>query len=243
KFNRSYKSYRSYIFYKTGDLARRLPDGNVEFLGRIDQQVKIRGFRIELGEIEAELSKHALVKEAVVVDREGETGETYLCGYIVMAEKFELLVLKEFLSKRLPNYMVPSYFIGIESIPLNPNGKVDRKMLPAPGIISGEDYIPGNEIEEKVAAIWSEVLEIEKSKLSVNADFFDLGGHSLKATVMVAKIYKVFNLKLQLIQVFTSPTIRGIASLIEATKWINAGKSKEPAGDVCDVQETEEIIL
>jgi amino acid adenylation domain-containing protein len=210
------------ILYSTGDLARWLPDGNIEFVGRIDYQVKIRGFRIELGEIETELLKYNLVKEAAVIDWEDEAGEKYLCGYIVMVEKFELALLKEFLSGRLPNYMIPSFFVGIEDIPLNPNGKVDRKALPEPLITIGEDYTaPGNEIEEKVAAIWAEVLEIEKSKLSVNTNFFDLGGHSLKATVLIAKIQKAFNLKLALVEIFKYPTIRGIAQLIEVMDWVN----------------------
>ncbi|HLP60743.1 MAG TPA: amino acid adenylation domain-containing protein, partial [Candidatus Deferrimicrobium sp.] len=227
--------------YRTCDLARWLEDGNIEFLGRIDQQVKIRGFRIELAEIEAELLKHNLVKETVVIDREDDAGEKYLCSYIVPEEEFELPVLKEFLIERLPNYMVPSYFMRLENIPLNPNGKVDRKALPEPVDKTGGDYdAPENEIEEKMAIIWSEVLGIEKSKLSVKANFFDLGGHSLKIMIMIAKIHKVLNVKLELVQIYKTPTIRGIASLIETIHWLN---EPEPGIALEINQESEEIIL
>ncbi|MDQ1350778.1 MAG: hypothetical protein QG657_1080, partial [Acidobacteriota bacterium] len=237
KFIRSFAG----VAYKTGDLARRLSDGNVEFLGRIDQQVKIRGFRIELGEIESELLKFALVKEAVVIDRPGEISEKYLSGYIVEKEKFDLSRLKEHLSKSLPDYMIPSYFMRITAIPLNPNGKLDRKALPQPDITSGVDYsAPRNEIEDKIAAIWSEVLGIEKSKISIDADFFDLGGYSLKVMIMIAKIHKVFNLKLELVQVFKDPTIRGIGALIEFVRWIS---NHEPNSEINIEQENEEVIL
>jgi len=203
--------------YCTGDLARRLPDGNVEFLGRIDQQVKIRGFRIELGEIESELLKHDLVKEVVVIDRESETGEKYLCGYIVPEEKFELPVLKEFVSKSLPDYMVPSYFVEIESIPLNPNGKCDRTALPEPGRGEAVENIisPRNEVEMKLADLWAEVLEIEKNSIGIDSDFFQLGGHSLKATVLMSKINREFTVRVPLVQVFSTPTIRGLADYLK----------------------------
>ncbi len=244
KFNRSYKSYKDYIFYKTGDLVRWLPSGNIEYLGRIDQQVKIRGFRIEPEEIENHLLKHPDVKEAKVLDKIDKSGDKYLCAYIVSERLILGAELKEYLSGRLPGYMVPTYFELLDRIPLTPNGKIDRKALREPGITPGEDYAaPKNEIEEKIATIWSEVLGIEKSKLDVNANFFDSGGHSLKATVMVAKIHKVFGLKLQLLQVFRAPTIRGIALLIEAVDWLNTEKSKEPIFNINVTQESEEIIL
>ncbi|MCX6581054.1 MAG: amino acid adenylation domain-containing protein [Candidatus Aminicenantes bacterium] len=203
--------------YCTGDLARRLPDGNVEFLGRIDQQVKIRGFRIELGEIESELMKYGLVKEAIVIDRESETGEKYLCGYIVPEEKFELPVLKEFVSKNLPDYMVPSYFVEIESIPLNPNGKCDRGALPEPGRGEAVENImsPRNVVEMMLADLWAEVLEIEKNSIGIDSDFFQLGGHSLKATVLMSKINREFTVHVPLVQVFNTPTIRGLAGYLK----------------------------
>ncbi|HLP59759.1 MAG TPA: amino acid adenylation domain-containing protein, partial [Candidatus Deferrimicrobium sp.] len=130
KFNRSYRSYRSYILYKTGDLARWLPDGNIEFLGRIDHQVKIRGFRIELGEIENRLAKHPGIKEAVVLDQAEENGDKYLCAYIVPGGEKVISGLWEYLAKKLPDYMIPSRFISLEKIPLTSNGKIDRGALP-----------------------------------------------------------------------------------------------------------------
>ncbi|MDQ1353044.1 MAG: hypothetical protein QG657_3350, partial [Acidobacteriota bacterium] len=249
-FNRSNKSYRTYILYKTGDLGRWVVDpvsegGEgayvIEFLGRMDHQVKVRGFRIELREIEAELMKHEIVKEVVVIDRKEESGEKYLCGYIVSKEDFNIASLKEYLAGRLPDYMIPSYFMRIPAIPLTPNGKVDRKALPVPEVIPGEGYTaPENEIEEKIVDIWAEVLGIEKSKISMNADFFDLGGQSLKIMVMIEKIHKVLNLKLGLVEVFKTPTIRGIASLVETIKWVN---SEEPRININNELESEEIIL
>ncbi len=210
-------SKKAPLVYRSGDLARRLLGGNVEFLGRIDQQVKIRGFRIELGEIESELLKYDLVKEAVVIDRESKTGEKYLCGYIVPEEKFELPLLKEFLSKRLPDYMTPSYFIEIESIPLNPNGKLNRGALPEPG--RGETIesvvLPRDEAEMKLAGLWAEVLEIEKNSIGIDNDFFQLGGHSLKATVLLSKINHEFMVRVPLVQVFSTPTIRGLADYLK----------------------------
>ncbi|MCX6584832.1 MAG: amino acid adenylation domain-containing protein [Candidatus Aminicenantes bacterium] len=227
--------------YCTGDLCRRMPDGAVEFLGRIDRQVKIRGFRIEPEEIENRLLKHPDVKEAKVLDKTGNSGDKYLCAYIVSERSFPGSELKEYLAECMPGYMIPTYFVLLDRIPLTPNGKVDRKALPEPGITPGEDYTaPGNEIEEKIAAIWSEVLGIGKSKISIDADFFDLGGHSLKVVLMIAKIHKVLNLKLELMQVFSAPTIRGIASLVEAIKWVNAG---EPRIDIEGEPESEEIIV
>ncbi|MDQ1353900.1 MAG: hypothetical protein QG657_4209, partial [Acidobacteriota bacterium] len=216
KFNRSYKSYRTNILYRTGDLARWLPDGNIEFLGRIDQQVKIRGFRVEPGEIEAELSKYDLVKEAVVIDRESETGEKYLCGYIVPGVGLDLAKLREYLSCRLPDYMIPSYFIPVERIPLTANGKVDRKALPAPGLFIGTSYVaPANEIEEQLTVLWSEVLSIEKDKISVNANFFELGGHSLKAAVLTARIHKKFAVKIPLMDIFRLPTVKELGRYVK----------------------------
>jgi len=229
--------------YRTGDLARRLPDGNVEFLGRIDQQVKIRGFRIELGEIEAQLLKNDSLKEALVLDRIGANGEKYLCAYIVMAKGLQLdsEVLKQYLVSRFPDYMIPSYFIPVEGIPLTANGKVDRGALPEPGITPGEDYAaPGNEIEDKIAEIWSEVLGIEKTKISTNTSFFSLGGHSLKAALMISKIHKTLDFKLPLLQVFLTPTIRGIASLIDAINWV---KAEDPHIDINGELESEETII
>ncbi|UCH98050.1 MAG: amino acid adenylation domain-containing protein, partial [Candidatus Aminicenantes bacterium] len=168
KFYRSYMSYRSYI-YKTGDLGRWLADGNIEFLGRMDFQVKIRGLRIELGEIEDQLLKHDKVKEvAVIVIADGNKGN-YLCAYLVLVSPGSLDAflkedLKEYLSKYLPNYMVPGYFLEMESLPLTPSGKVDRKALPLPGLdeFTGTYAAPCTPTQEKLAVLWSELLGIEK---------------------------------------------------------------------------------
>jgi acyl carrier protein len=227
--------------YRTGDLCRRLPGRDIEFLGRIDRQVKIRGFRIELEEIENRLLKHPDVKEAKVMDKGDNNGEKYLCAYIVANRSIPVSELKEYLADRLPEYMIPKYFVLLDRIPLTPNGKVNLKALPEPMIAPGENYTaPGNEIEEQITAIWSEVLGIEKSRISINADFFDLGGHSLKVMVMIAKIHKTLHLKLELAQVFRYPTVRGIASLIEALRWIS---DQEPGCDIHGKHESEETFL
>ncbi|HLP59912.1 MAG TPA: amino acid adenylation domain-containing protein, partial [Candidatus Deferrimicrobium sp.] len=219
KFNRSYQSYKTHIFYKTGDLARWLPGGNIEYLGRLDEQVKIRGFRIECGEIEALLLKKEEIKEAVVIDLAGDNSEKYLCAYIVFKAGVEENVtgLKEYLSQTLPNYMIPAFFIKIEKIPLNPNGKLEKKALPAPGLTTKEELAaPENEIEMKLVEIWSGILGIAENKISITGNFFELGGHSLKATVMVSLIHKEFNVKMQLTEIFTNPTIRELAAYIES---------------------------
>jgi amino acid adenylation domain-containing protein len=201
--------------YRTGDLARWLPDGSIEFLGRIDFQIKIRGYRIELSEIETQLLAIKGIKEAVAVDRENKTGEKYLCAYIVSEEKIEPMGIKVALSQKLPGYMIPSYFMQIEKIPLTPNGKINRKALPQPEFKAGEYHeAPANPVEEKLAEIWSEVLGIEKNAIDIHTSFFDLGGHSLKATILITRIHKEFNVKITLGDMFRKPFIRGLAELI-----------------------------
>ncbi|MCP4146631.1 MAG: amino acid adenylation domain-containing protein, partial [bacterium] len=210
------ESRRGYI-YKTGDRARWLPDGTVEFLGRFDSQVKIRGFRIELGEIERQLLTGKEVKEAVVVAREEKKGEPYLCAYYVAHSPVNGDTIRKYLQEKLPPYMIPAYFVPIESIPLAPNGKVDYKTLPEPGHSgAGEEQIlPRNEIEEKLAGIWAEVLGKPKNTLGIDTVFFHLGGHSLKATLMAAKIRKTFNTQIPLTAIFKTPTIREMAEYIK----------------------------
>jgi tyrocidine synthetase-3 len=208
---------RKQRLYKTGDLARSLWDGNIEFLGRIDHQVKIRGFRIEMGEIEVLLLKHENIDETVVtIYQSPGTTDKYICAYIVAEKELAIERVREYLSKNLPDYMIPSYFIQLEEISLTPNGKVDRNALPEPGITLKMAYIPPqNEIEEKLSAIWSEVLGLEKDQLSTNANFFELGGHSLKATILVSLIHKELEVRLPLGEVFKTPTIKGLANLIK----------------------------
>ena len=202
--------------YKTGDLARWQNDGNIEFLGRADQQVKVRGFRVEPGEIESELLRHPGVKEAVVIDRRDERDETYLCAYYVSVEELEVSVLREFLSPSLPAYMIPSYFVGMDRIPLTATGKVDRRALPGPEIEIKGYIAPGDETEEKLQQVWSQVLRVEREKLSVTANFFELGGHSMKATILFSKIQKEFNVNISLVKIFEAPNIRQLSGYIKS---------------------------
>jgi amino acid adenylation domain-containing protein len=204
--------------YRTGDLARRLPDGNIEFMGRIDHQVKIRGFRIELGEIENFLLKHSSIKECVVIAIEGN-GDKYLCAYLVIMEDFNEDEIYTYLSSSLPDYMIPSYFVQLEKLPLTSNGKINRKALPFPEIKAGDDYVaPLNETEEKLVEIWSEVLNIEKEAISVTANFFAIGGHSLKAVILASRIYDLYDVDITIREIFSYPTIKGIVNIIEASE-------------------------
>ncbi|WP_291567208.1 non-ribosomal peptide synthetase [Clostridium sp. UBA2485] len=201
--------------YKTGDLARWLPDGNIEFLGRIDNQVKIRGFRIELGEIENRLLEHEDVKEAAVLVKENKDGEKYICAYVVSDKKFQELDLKGYLKETLPEYMIPAYFMELEKMPLTTNGKLDRRALPEPNLDTTltEYEAPRNEIEEALAKIWSEVLGVKK--IGINDNFFDLGGHSLKAITLVSKAHKEMNVEVPIKELFKNPTIKELAKVIE----------------------------
>ncbi|MGB8452386.1 MAG: amino acid adenylation domain-containing protein, partial [Anaerocolumna sp.] len=205
--------------YRTGDLARWLPDGNIEFLGRIDYQVKIRGYRIELGEIENQLLKHESVKEAVVIDREDTYGTKYLCAYVVGNRELKTAEFREHLLKALPDYMVPSYFLQLEGLPVTFNGKLDRKSLPEPegSIDTGTEYVaPEGEVEEKLAGIWQEVLKMDR--VGAKDNFFELGGHSLKATVIASRVHKEFNTNIPLKEIFTRPTVREMAEYIKTAK-------------------------
>ncbi|MCP5050559.1 MAG: AMP-binding protein, partial [bacterium] len=204
--------------YKTGDIARWLTHREIDFLGRVDQQVKVRGYRIELEEIEEQLKKHPAVKEAVVLVREVQTGDKYLCAYIAASIEVGAGELREYLAHTLPDYMLPSYFVEIGTIPLTPNGKIDRGALPEPGLKAGKEYTaPGNTVEERLVKIWSCVLGIDEDIISIQRNFFELGGDSLRATVMAGKINEVFHVKLPLTEVFKTPTIRGLAKYVRGT--------------------------
>ncbi|MCU0285643.1 MAG: amino acid adenylation domain-containing protein [Acidobacteria bacterium] len=208
--------------YRTGDLARYLFDGKIEFLGRIDQQVKIRGFRIEPGEIENRLLTIDSIKEAVVVDLKDNSGEKYLCAYMTAVEKLNMSIIRKELSKLLPEFMIPSYLIQLEKIPLNLNGKIDRKKLPNP--IKNQrshDYTsPRNEIENKLTSNWADVLHMNQNLIGIDDDFFKLGGHSLKAAVLVAAIHKTFHVKLLLRQIFDLTTVRKQAEYIKQAEKV-----------------------
>jgi acyl carrier protein len=205
--------------YKTGDLARWLPDGNIEFLGRMDSQVKVRGFRIELGEIETQLIAHDGIKEAVVIDVEDENNEKYLCAYIVAGNKISPGDLREFLLRRLPGYMVPSFFVRIEEIPLTPSGKIDKNALPKSQITVKKEYrAPTNDLEREVTEIWARVLNLKKDIISTDDNFFHIGGHSLRAVNLAAGIHKAFNVKIPLTGVFKNPTVKGLSAVIKDLK-------------------------
>ncbi len=205
--------------YKTGDLGRWLPDGNIEFIGRQDDQVKIRGYRIELGEIEAALNQHTSIQDGVVLARENEEGDKQLVAYVKSEQDLNTNDLRNHLKGSLPDYMLPAYFVQLAAFPLTPNGKLDKKALPSPeglGLNSGIEYVrPGTKTEKQVANIWSEVLKLEAERIGVHDDFFALGGHSLKATTVISKIAKRLNVKLSIKDIFEHTTIKGISSVIE----------------------------
>ncbi|MCE5172229.1 amino acid adenylation domain-containing protein [Paenibacillus profundus] len=205
--------------YRTGDLARWLPDGNVEYLGRIDHQVKIRGYRIEIGEVETQLLKTPFIREAVVVAREDVSGQKSLCAYFVAERELTVSELRRALAAELPGYMIPSYFVQLERLPLTPNGKIDRKALPAPegSAHTGAEFVaPRTSLEAQLARIWQEVLGLPD--VSVKDNFFDLGGHSLRATTLASKVFKEMHINLPLRDVFRYPTIEELAELIAGMK-------------------------
>ncbi|HEX8117658.1 MAG TPA: condensation domain-containing protein, partial [Pyrinomonadaceae bacterium] len=211
--------------YRTGDSVRWLPDGRIEFIGRLDYQVKVRGYRIELGEVESALRAHAQVVDAVAVVREDAPGDQRLVAY-VLADAGEgegegavdAAALRAHLRERLPEYMTPSAFVLLDSLPLTPNGKVDRKALPAPeGAGESAGYVaPRTEVEEALARIWSGLLRVERVGACDN--FFDLGGHSLLATQVVSRLRTVFGVELPVRALFANPTVESFAREIERAR-------------------------
>lgn len=205
--------------YRTGDLARWRADGNLEFLGRMDHQVKVRGYRIELGEIEAVLAEHAAVQQAVVVAREEKSGESQLVAYLTLRGGVAPAAseLRTFLKEKLPDYMVPAAFVTLESFPLTPNAKVDRRALPAPTgerlTLSEHQVMPRNPIEKSVAEIWQELLNI--NTVGAEDNFFDLGGHSLLIVQVHNKICQRFETDLTIAQMFQYPTVAALAQYIQ----------------------------
>jgi amino acid adenylation domain-containing protein len=227
--------------YKTGDLVRYLSNGNVEFLGRIDHQVKIRGFRIELGEIEAVLRQHPGIAETVVVAREDIPGDKRVVAYIVSAQAVAPTAaeLRLFLKEKLPEYMIPSVFIGLKSMPLTPNGKVNRRALPAPEgleMAPVEEFLaPRNEVESKLVKIWEDVLNVRP--IGVRHEFFELGGHSLLAAKLMSLIARQFNKNLPIATLFDARTVEQLAGILRdperSPTWsslvaIQTGGSKPP---------------
>jgi amino acid adenylation domain-containing protein len=216
--------------YKSGDLARYRSDGTLEYLGRADDQVKIRGYRIELGEIEATLAAEPTVQACAVLAREDEPGNKQLVGYIVSrnGDEADTDDLRAFLKERLPDYMVPAQFVCLDSLPLTPNGKVDRKALPAPSNASaGEGGPPQTETETAVAAIWSELLG--KDGIGIQDDFFDLGGQSMTAVGLVARLRAAFDVNIELATLFERPTIAGLSEAIDMLVLTSSGFASRSA--------------
>ncbi|MBD2520503.1 amino acid adenylation domain-containing protein, partial [Nostoc sp. FACHB-973] len=212
------QSSNSERLYKTGDLARYLPDGNIEYLGRIDNQVKIRGFRIELGEIEAVLSQHQHVQASCVIARVDATGDKRLAAYIVPHKQQTPTVnqLRSFLKEKLPEYMVPAFIVILESLPLTPSGKVDRRALPAPEASSQlrEKYVaPRTAMEEILTLIWTQVLKVKP--VGIHDNFFELGGHSLLATQLISRVRTTLKVELPLRSLFAAPTIEELSQNIQ----------------------------
>ncbi len=238
--------------YKTGDLAKYLPDGNVEVLGRLDFQVKVRGFRIELGEIEAVLTQHPAVAESVALVREDETGDKRLVAYVVVdAEQAQALThsegeawteqmvktlipeLQTYLGEQLPGYMIPSAFVTLDSLPHTPTGKVDRQVLPAPDrnrSQPAEAFVaPRDELELQLTQIWEKVLGVKN--IGMEDNFFDLGGHSLLAVRLFARIQKKFGQHLTLATLFQAPTIGQLARIIRQEEFTTPWSSLVPIQD------------
>jgi len=211
--------------YKTGDSARYLPDGDIEFLGRTDFQVKIRGFRIELGEIEARLAQHPLVGEAVVLAREDALGQKQLVGYYTRANATVELgaeSLRAYLLETLPEYMVPAAYVMLDALPLTPNGKVDRKALPTPtdsSYVRREYEPPSGEVECVIARIWTDLLKL--ARVGRRDNFFELGGHSLLAIEVIARMRRS-GLNGDVRMLFTAPTLAELAAAASGDSTIVA---------------------
>ncbi len=213
------------LMYSTGDLVKYLSDGNIEFIGRVDDQIKIRGFRIELGEIESVLRDHKEVRQAAVLAKDGSGGKR-LVAYVVTDVLFNPESIIAYLKDRLPDYMVPALIVELKSLPLTPNGKIDRQALPDPDgneMLSGKYVAPRNKVEEKLAAIWQDVLELEK--VGVNDDFFELGGHSLLAIRLLSAIRKEFSVEMPIGDIFEYSTIASLQVRLQS----QSGEEAEPS--------------
>ncbi len=240
-FNDNHNSH----LYRTGDRAKYLADGTIEFLGRYDHQVKIRGHRIELGEIETILNRQPTVEASVIVARDrGSSGENELVGYVVCAQETSLSLseLRRFLQENLPDYMVPSLFVLLDALPLTLNGKIDRNALPPsdgerPNLDQG--FVePRTEIEELIAQIWREILKLDQ--IGVHDNFFELGGHSLLATRVVARLRRSFNVDIALRKLFELPTVAGLAQHIDLLLHSEFGANGAP---LVPVERTQSIPL
>jgi amino acid adenylation domain-containing protein len=202
--------------YKTGDLGKWLADGNIEFTGRKDNQVKIRGYRIEMGEIENALQSHPDVESAVVIARPNQHGDKEIVAYVISKGTINVPEIRSYMSKTLPTYMLPAYFVQLDSLPLTHNGKLDKRKLPDPkdaGMAGGVEYVaPRNEIEEKLVSIWQEILG--KERIGVKDNFFELGGHSLKVAQLISRINMIFLVRINIQSIFQEPVIENIGEQI-----------------------------
>jgi acyl-CoA synthetase (AMP-forming)/AMP-acid ligase II/acyl carrier protein len=211
--------------YKTGDLARFLPDGTIEYLGRLDFQVKIRGFRIELGEIEAVLTQHPEIATAVVIAQDSAAGDPRLIAYLVpqSAKVLTTEALKEYLLKKLPEYMVPAVFMTIPELPLSANGKINRKALPEPNqdrpVLEQVYFSPSNTTEQNLADIWCHILTLER--IGVNDNFFDLGGNSLLIVRVASLVENKMCISIPIAKMFQYPTIRSLAKYMDSGSEVN----------------------
>ncbi|WP_220388801.1 non-ribosomal peptide synthetase [[Flexibacter] sp. ATCC 35208] len=206
--------------YRTGDLGRWLPDGSIAFIGRRDDQVKIRGYRIEPGEIEHVLQAYPGISSALLVVFSTASGEKELAAYFTGEPGLDAIEIRAYLGKHLPAYMLPDYYVQLDSFPLTPNGKVDKKKLPSPqsgGRASDREYVaPRNATEEQLLVIWKEILG--RSDISVKDNFFEMGGHSLRATRLASQLYKVFEVKIPLKELFGAPVLEDQAVLITSAR-------------------------
>ncbi|OPA80600.1 hypothetical protein BVG16_07745 [Paenibacillus selenitireducens] len=205
--------YGEGMMYRTGDLGRWLPDGNIEYLGRMDEQVKIRGLRIELGEIESTLRKIEYVKDCAVIAREDKNGEKSIYAYVVSEQEISVSEVRDKLSKSLPSYMIPSYMGQIEQIPVTSNGKLDKRALPELEANTGKEYeAPRNETENMLCEIYQEILNVDK--VGINDGFFELGGHSLRAIRVINRIEAKTGIRLGIKDIFITPTVKGLSEKI-----------------------------
>ena len=214
--------------YRTGDLGRWMPDGNIEYLGRMDDQVKVRGFRIELGEIESVLQECESVRQSVVLARESKDGVKRLVGYVVPEGKFDKESITEYLGSKLPDYMVPALWVELDNLPLTANGKINRKALPDPDaseLVSNEYVEPRNESEEKAAEIWKEILKVDR--VGINDNFFELGGDSIRVISVVHKLRKHFDKDIQVFDIYRASTIAELIPVIDECSGIETGISED----------------
>ena len=227
--------------YRTGDLARWRPDGQIEYLGRVDHQVKIRGFRIELGEIETQLLQQPAVWEAVVVAREGASS-TRLVAYVSLHADHLVTTsaLREALAQTLPDYMLPAAIVVLDSLPLNANGKVDRKRLPEPEFVSEGDYAPPEgEVEQALANIWAEVLGM--GRVGRNDNFFELGGHSLAVLQVQQKLQLSQSISVPLRLFFEQPVLKAIAIVIQE-EYMSASRQDREQSELSEMAELLDLL-